>query len=425
MKDKVIMSRASHALSGYQWVEKTTAWVWAQCVDLFTVAGEAPTYRLIIDRIEGLPEKEQEDKLNEVIAIFKELPEAAPRAVIETMVTRARKLGTLEAMERASEAFEKGDDKGGLDAMEKAMRSKVIRPGIIVKPMFPKKFIMLKSQPRIPTGMYRLDRLIGGAQLQETNYVIGATGVGKSAICTTLCHSGVKAKKRVLYIDTENGEHVVTSRFYSRMTGVPYELLEQSLLSASTQAQLQVWLDRNAGRLGDLFRFTHLGFGGVTIGQVEAAIVEQIESGWPPDLVVFDSPDHVDMKGAKDAARWELFADVANQLKGVTERTNVAMWATSQAGGENIETKIATTANAADTKQKVRNAAVVISINRRIDPKTSRPVADPNARDLYVAKARNSPGGYIIPLDCDLSRMIMRAPPEFDAHGGYAEHADR
>jgi KaiC/GvpD/RAD55 family RecA-like ATPase len=317
-------------------------------------------------------------------------------------------------MERASESFERGDDKAALETMDKMLRSKVARPGISVKPMFPKRFRVVKPLPRVPTGLWRLDNVIGGAQRKEVNYIIGATGVGKSAVCTTFAHSAIKSGHRVLYIDTENGEKVVQSRFYSRMTYIPYDLIEQDMLGPESLEFLQVWLDRNSERLADRFRFAELGSGVATMAQVEAVIMEQKELGFIPDVVLFDSPDHLMMDG--EAQRWEKFAEVANQLKGVTERTDVAMWATSQAGGENIESKIATTAHGADTKQKVRNAAIVLSINHRIDPKTLRPVADANARDLYIAKNRNGPGKYLIPLLCDLSRMRMSAPPDVGAH---------
>lgn len=411
--DKVTMGNAVAALAGYRWVEKTTEWIWTTCREMFETVGEPPNTFLIKQAIENLPEKDQDDKLEELVEILRLPKELSPRAVIKSMQQRAMKLGTLEAMEAASEHFEKGDDKAGLLTMEKAMRSKVVRPGISVKPMFPKKFRVVKPLPRVPTGLFRLDQVIGGAQRGDVNYILGATGVGKSALSTEIAHSAIKTGHKVLYLDTENGEHVVQSRFYSRMTGIHYELLEQNRLGPENQERLQTWLDRNYERLEKQFKLAPLGAGVATMSQVEATIMEQIESGFRPDVVIFDSPDHLLMQGRGEAARWELFADIANQLKGVTERANVAMWATSQVGGDNIEAKIATTAHAADSKQKVRNAAIVVSINHRIDPKTGRPVPDTNARDLYLAKNRNGAGKFLIPLVCDLSRMHIGAPPEY------------
>lgn len=407
--DKISMGHAAAALGGYQFVEKATEWIWNHIREVHQDTGEPPTFDQIwpvIDRLEAAKSVEMGEEL---LLIRKTTPEPRPKAALGLLQERSRTLATMEAMERATESFTKGDSKAGIAAIEKVVKSKAVRPGLVARPLFPKKFRIIKSKPRIPTGLYSLDQIIGGTQRGESNLILGATGVGKSALCTELAHAAMKTGHRVLYLDTENGEHIIMSRFYARMARIEYELVEQNRLSADKQMLLQKWLDRNHDRLSKLMRYVHVGFVNATIGQVEATIQETMDGGFRPDLIIFDSPDHLIMNGTKDAARWENFADMANQIKAVAERADASMWSTSQVSGENIEQKIATTAHAADSKQKAKNAAIAISVNRRIDPKTKQPMGE--ERDLYIAKNRNGPGQRKIALECQLNFMTMKAPP--------------
>jgi hypothetical protein len=239
---------------------------------------------------------------------------------------------------------------------------------------------------------------------------MGATGVGKSALSMTILHSCVKYGFKALLFDTENGEHVTRSRYISRFSGIPYELIERDEMSKGLRTHLDVWTDRNADRLAERLRVVYLGYMSATLADVEAALVAEIAGGYQPDVVVFDSPDHLVLSG-KNQQRWEAFTDLYNNLAGIWQRNNVGGWSVTQASGENIETKIATTAHTSDAKGKVRVASIVATINPDIDMKTKKVKEGSNDRILYLAKARNSAARILFPLKCDFPRMRITAPP--------------
>ena len=413
LKDATLMSHAIGQLHGYVWSEKATDWVWNQARECFEATGETPSTTVIQAKIDSLPEEKQEELMDEYIAIKVTKPEVKARSTIRAMVEKNRATATLEAMERASEHFARGDGKTGISTLEKGLVSKEVHGGFKAKRLIPKKFRALKAGSRIPTGMYGVDKYIGGLQKGESGLILGATGVGKSAMAMTVAHAGVKYGRKVLYIDTENGEHVSQARFLSRFTGINYTAIEQNQMGTETKERLDLWTEKNSDRLNDSIRIVYLGYMNATLPQVEAAIRQEIASGFQPDLIIFDSPDHLEMyggNGSREVARWEAFTDTYNRIAGMWERLGVAGWSISQAAGENIENKIATTANVADAKAKVRVASIVISINAKIDPKTKK-VKEGSERVAYIAKNRNGMARQQVALKTEFHIMKITAPP--------------
>lgn len=411
LKDGVVMGRVVAGLGAYTCSEKPLQWLWDLYRDTYEQTGEVPSVPLIKLAIDTLPTKEQVPILEEFVRVLKAKPEPSPLACIKALQLRSSKNASLEAMERAADLFEKGKDVEGLQTLASGITSRAANPALKAKPLVPRKFVAMRQLPRIPTGLYRLDKIIQGIQKKELGLILGATGVGKSATGMSFAHAAVREQRRVLIIDTENGEHVTRSRYLSRFTGIPHQLIEQNVMSRETRARLEEWLDRNYDRLSKYLRVIYLGYMNSNLREVEAAINAEKAAGFDPDLTVFDSPDHLVMPGRREAARWELFAETWNQLAGIAQRVDTAMWAISQVSGDNAETKIASTGDSADSKQKPKVASIVMSINNVIDPKTKKPKPG-GERVGYLAKNRVGEAKFLIPLQTDLSRMVIKSPPD-------------
>lgn len=409
LRDEGVMALAAAQLgNNYAFDEPELTWIWQVAKKCYDENGEAPTQEFLVAAIDGIPEASQDATAEQLMAVYRTRMEEKPRATLQLLKARAKKQALLEATERASERWAKGDDEGAESILTQAATGAEVRPGPSAKPMFPKKIHFEKTPPRIPTGLGILDQRIGGIQRGEVGMTMGVSGMGKSALMVTLGHAAVRHKFKLLHIDTENGEGITRARYISRFTGIPAKLIESNQMSKDQRARLDQWLERNHDRMKNDFKVIYLNYMENTIDDVEAAIVSEIRGGFVPDEVLFDSPDHLYMKNGQ--ARWEQFADTANRIKGLAQRQNVGLWFTSQADMA-FEGKIATMAATADSKQKPRVASLVLTINPLLD-KMGKPIDD--RKCIYVAKARNDPSRYALPLQTQLEIMKITCNQEED-----------
>jgi hypothetical protein len=409
LADDVVMAHAVSRLGGYKFGEPELTWIWQIAKKTYEETGEAPTKLLLQAEILKLPDENQVPLLEQLVAVYRSPAEQRPRATILMLIKRARTQAAIDAMERASERLAKGDDDGAVHVLESGLASREARPGLQAKVMFPKTLAAVRTPPRIRTSLYALDQKIGGLQRKEFGLIMGTTGMGKSALTVTLGHACIKQGLKLLHIDTENGEEITRARYISRFTQVPAALIEENTMGPESTARVERWLKRNHERMAAHFRVIYPGFVENTLEEVEAAIKEQIGSGFIPDLVIFDSPDHLLMENGE--ARWERFADTYNRIKGLAGRLNIALWGTSQADLA-YEGKIAGNAAVADSKQKPRNASLVLSVNPLLD-KSGKPVGG-DRKCIHIAKARNRPSRITIPLQTNLAIMKVEARPDFD-----------
>ncbi len=414
LTDKTFMAHAVSKLGGYRWSIPELGWIWEQTKRYHEDSGEPPTKAILKREILVLPDENQTPLIEAYVGVYKSKPEENAKATLLSILKASRTQTVFEGMERASERFSKGDDEGAVIALEQAVKSREAKPGPQAKKTFPKTLRGVKVAPRIKTGLQALDDIIGGIQRREVGYILGVTGMGKSALTVTFGHSAIKHGLKLLHIDTENGEDISRARYLSRFTQVPSALIEDNTMGPENRERVESWLRRNHERMGNQFRSIYLQYLENTVEEVEAAIAEQIAEDFIPDLVIFDSPDHLFMDGGE--ARWEKFANVANKLKGITQRLNIGMWATSQADLA-YEGKIAGNAAMADSKQKARVSSLVISINQLLD-KHGKPIGE--RKCLHVAKARSRGGrGTIIRLQTHLETMTMHAA--YETEDGFEE----
>ena len=240
-------------------------------------------------------------------------------------------------------------------------------------------------------------------------------------VSVNLGRGGLRYGWKVLHIDTENGETVTRARYISRFTGLPADKIEEHRLNRDDRARLENWLARNYDRLAACLRLAYLGTRESTLADVDAAIVRATNDGFTPDLVLFDSPDHLLLgaNGQYDVnQRWALFSDLYKDLSARAKRYNVGMWVTNQAGNA-AEGKIATTKHSRDTQDKDNIASFVISINRIPGAEQEDP-----RRCIYVSKARNKSAMFRIDLETDAERMRLAAPLDPEPIGEQPDWGD-
>lgn len=406
--EMAICAHIISTLGGYVFSDEWTNWTWLFVKQQFQDAGEIPE-RVVIEAQAGhLPAPQSDQLLAEVQAIYGTTPTPSPRAICRTLMQKTGTDNALRLVERVAEKFAHGDAEEAKRLLRTA-KEEENTAGPRAKPLFPKKFVPLMLMPRIKTGFFQLDDVIGGIQEGESGLIWGVTGVGKSALSMSLGHAGVIQSVPTIHIDTENGEHITRCRYLSRFTGIAAKLIEQNTMGEQTRARLDKWLERNHDRLANLLQVVYLGMEEHDMGAVEAAIITAKHGGFNPRLAIFDSPDHVVMDEEGDA-RWEKFAAVSKLWKRTCVRYKLGGWQISQAD-MSFQDKIATGRSVADSKEKIRNATIGMSINQALDRK-GKPL-DGERKCLWLEKARNSKARFMIPLLTDLDRMVMKSPPGF------------
>ncbi len=73
----------------------------------------------------------------------------------------------------------------------------------------------------VPTGLDRLDKLMGGLQKGDLILYAGATSMGKSALAMTTTHHVARAGGRVLYISLEMSAESLLLRLAAMYSGIP------------------------------------------------------------------------------------------------------------------------------------------------------------------------------------------------------------
>ena len=441
LDDVEVMEWAAAVLGATDFTDAGAGWLWNRMALDHASTGERLDLDALEAEIRALPEEAQGKELAQhgINKIREASPAARFRSLARAIQARARKINAMRAIQRAVTSFDKGKDETAFQALERAIASTKTEgaPVPVAKPLIPASYadLMRHSKDRggrIPTGLFALDRAIDGLAKKEVGLLIGGTGKGKSAVCVNMGYAAIKHQRRVLYLDTENGEEITTMRFISRFTQIPYRALENDALDRGQRAILDSWLGVNRGWLADQLRVIYLDYMEVTWKELGAAIGRTVQRGFAPDMIIMDSPDHLLLPDNR-TARWEQFAELANGIKALAQKHNVAFWGTSQISGD-YEDKIATTQAIADSKQKGRNASLVISVNmvpkRRnggapegeeggdgFEPRNQRrrPKPSENVEEydmsMYVAKARNRRARFLVPLVPDLSRMTIKAPP--------------
>lgn len=416
LTDPGALAYAMPVLSGIKWGTPGAQWIWDKIESSFDDTGEAPSIDVLRA---GTPDAPTKDGLREDLKTCLPLlvsvqPTPAIRADARQLRQRAIKLGAMVAIQQAVDRFDRGRDDQAIAALRRGLEHGEAVPAPAAKPLIPRVLKVPKNAGRIPTGLWRLDYHIDGLAVPEVGLIIGVSGAGKSSVCITFAHAGIGEQRRVLYIDTENGEQVVLNRFITRFTGIPFRTLENRTLAPDQQARLDTWMERNYERLAERLHVLYIGYLEKTVAELSSSIDRTIRGGFRPDMIVFDSPDHLIKPGGD--VRWEQHAELSQHMKALAQRFGLRLWATSQAGAQ-WEGRVAPPKAVADAYQKARDASIVLSINAipregALLDRFGIPLSPDDIELLmYVGKDRNRQARMLIELECDLSRMYLKAPP--------------
>lgn len=405
------VKRVTEVLDGYKFSDRPSQWVWRALKDSYSKHGVAPRIKLLAFKAQN--DINNDDLFEEVVGLlrqlaYREMPSDLD-AILPEIVTAYNKQKILDTVGELIDAAEEGDlDKAqGLMATgSSAMNKRANRTGssgvvetarqALAEPI---------SGDFVSTGLAWVDRRIRGIAKGEVFMIAGITGIGKSVSMIQAGQAGMGAGKRVIHFTTEMTKQSVTYRYLSRFTGIPEQRIRERRMSVDERKLLNAWLDRNESRMDDLLRIEQIAPNSGTMVDIQAGLDELTRDGKKPDLVLIDSPDH--LRSIRKYNNWiHESTEVWWGVKAIAER-GYAVWATTQIA-KIWENRIATPEAVADNYNIARVSDSFFSINWQLE-NNGKPTGK---RRLFWGKYRYGACRQIIPLRCDLARMIMVTEPE-------------
>jgi replicative DNA helicase len=404
--------RVSEALDGYRFSDRPSQWIWRAITDGYKLHGRAPRIKVLAFKAQN--DIKNEDLFDEVIARLRVVAgHEAPGdldAVLPEIVKAYNQQRILETVDSLIDAAETGDIKKAQELLTtgaNAVNRRSDRTGSSGLVEIARQALAAPIiSNAVPTGLAWVDRRIRGIAPGQVFLMSGITGIGKSVSMIQAGQAGMGAGKRVIHFTTEMDKESVTYRYLSRFTGIPEQRIRERRMSVDERKLLGAWLDRNEDRMNDLLRIEQVMPNSGTIADIQAGIDELDRDARRPDLVIIDSPDH--LRSIRHYNNWlHESTEVWWGVKAIADR-GYSVWCTTQINRGKWEFRLATPEAVADNYNKARIADAFFSVNWVLDKHGK----STGKRRLFWGKYRSGASRIVIPLRCDLARMIMITEPE-------------
>lgn len=384
-------------LSTYEFQSETLTWIWNTLLDIHK-RGEQPRADSVMAMVCAAHPLVKPQLYEDFLEVVRSEHSTSPKTDCGILLKYQAHHRLVQGMDRASKTMISGDVDGARDVLSKAVNDTSTTDATGLKPVSLIDWDEWNRQPvrvkGIPLGIKDLDdELMGGASRGELVLTFGTTGMGKSILGINVGHSALKHRFKVLHIDSENGDDLVRCRYVARLLNLKTKALQRRMLQ--NQPWIHEWAQANKERLDRQLRIMGIGVGQSKLPEVKAQINNLVSDGFVPDLVVFDSPDHILMDSGDNVAL--VYKLLYEQLKGMAQEFNAVVFAVTQAGKE-AEGKIATSKNIAWGYDKARIADIILTINPPVT-KQGTTLAESKMgdnRSLYVAKVRSSASRFLI-----------------------------
>lgn len=283
----------------------------------------------------------------------------------------------------------------------------------------------------IPTGWPSLDRVLsGGVRTGEVGLMMGTTGRGKSVAMNNIAHTAVRGGFSVALFGFEMPASQIATRQDARWTGCRYDQFKAYNFKPSELRDLRRKQERMAKRYSNKLHILSFPVRSANVNDVTSALADlKDEWGFKPDLVIFDSADHLlAIESTKESFRLQQ-SEVYWSIKRLGEEENFAVWSSTQAGREWSD-KIATAEASSESYDKSRIADLVASLNdpfakgRRMkvievegddeeedaDPEIKGYVTGSGPRSLriHLAKYRDGDSQFSFEVLADFARMRIK-----------------
>lgn len=300
----------------------------------------------------------------------------------------------------------------------------------------------------VPTGFKRLDRILGGGhRAGELGIIMGTTGRGKSIFLVNLCLHAVKVGYKVAYLAFEMPARQVATRSDSNWLGLEYRKFKEYDFEESELRRIRSSIRARQKKFVGKFRILSWPVRSANLQVINSALEDlRIEENFRPDLLVFDSLDHLKAIEERGNDFRLQQKEVYETAKAFAEAEQYSVWSSTQAGSQ-YASKIATSEAASESYDKARISDTVITINdpnvigrrrKSIEVKEGEDeedeeaeiegyktsTAQPKSLRAMLAKYRDGESNVIIDLEFDAAKMKMREKKRNGNRQGETEEAE-
>ncbi len=432
IRDVSYLKRAARIMDVHHFGTKHHSWVWAQIRDVWDTFREPCSANTFLVRAKRDHEDEvvRQPYIELVHKLFKNKPKSAS-SCLDELSRFVRFVNAQLALEKSATLLEKGKIDEVYDTL-RAVSKRDLRPREYTRVKWIEEFQERQRQRKhrrehpeeytsIPTGWKKLDKIITGVQLGELALVLGTTGRGKSIALTNIAYNAVKYDFDVAYFAFEMPARQIAQRQDARWLQMPYRKFKDYDFKPSELREIKKILKRVKKQFEGKFQIFSMPVRTADINVIRGALDDaRIEDGFRPQLLIFDSADHLSPTGRSESFRLDQ-ANVYWGIKGLCEEDGYAAWSSTQAGKE-YAAKTITAEAASESYDKGRIADIMISLN---EPKkhTRATVVDEEDDDepegesmmttrgqymeLFLAKYRDGVSKITIPLDAEFEKMMI------------------
>ncbi len=433
MRDVNYLKRASRVLDEHHFGTKQHSWVWKVTRSTWDKYRELPSAKLLLltAKHDFAEDEKRQPYLELASRLLKLKPETSASALDE-LSRFVRTVNAQIALEKSAGFLEKGK----LDDLYAAMRhvsSRDFKPREYTQIRWIEEFSKRQDERKhrrehpelytcIPTGLRRLDKIIGGLQIGEVGLVIGTTGRGKSIMLNNLAYSAIRAGHPTAIFGFEMPARQIAQRMDARWLQIAYQKFKEYNFTPSEFRYIEMRLKKMRKKFRDQLQIFSMPVRSADVNTIRNALEDaKHENGFVPKLVLLDSADHLNpLENMKDMRLNQ--ASVYWEVKGLAEEDGYAIWSSTQAGKE-YASRTATAEATSESYDKARIADLILSLNEpkretratKIveedesgdDVAEDKPVTAGRYMELFLAKYRDGASKITIPLDAQLEKMMV------------------
>ena len=439
LKDTEFLKESARLMDAHHFATKHHGWIWKVTKETWLKFAERPSAKVLMAaaKREFVDPDERRPFLELTSRLFKHEVKHA-RASLAEVQRFVRFVRMQTAMEKAIASTEKGNVDEAYEALRKLTLHDV-RPRAFKSIDWIEEFDDRQRDRKhrrehpeeykvIPTGIRKLDAILGGGMHSpKVGLVMATTGVGKSIFLTNLGFNAILHGFNAVHFSLEMPAEPVATRYDSRFTKVMYDKYKGFDFTAAELREIDERVAKHRERFKGRLKINSMPNRRADIGAIRNALDEARTEMEKVDIVLLDSGDHLRGMGKFESHRLEQ-AEVYWDMKTLSEEDDYVVWSSTHAGREWAK-RTATAEASSESYDKSRIADLVFTINQPKDSKkiaTAKTVVDDDedatlteedepevedgrtALEGYLAKNRDGLSKVTIPLEADLSRMLIK-----------------
>lgn len=242
---------------------------------------------------------------------------------------------------------------------------------------------------RIATGIYHIDKIIGGIGRGEYGIIVGPSGAGKTRTLVNygLGAAGLISKCNVVHVTLEMSKRKVAKRYAARLVGRVLERGDELMFEQDLQHHA-------AKKLRGSIRIKQWPNRRLTFTELDRYIDTLIAQDYYPDLLIVDYSANMRHVNSAMELRHRL-ADTAEDLRGLAVERNIGVWDAAQANRAAFRKEIVDLDDIAECWDMIATADLAFTVCQTKTEKSE------NLLRLHAAKIREEDSSWLVKCKVD------------------------